>query len=96
MALTRDQAVAALRTVQDPELLKDLVTLGLIKEIHIDAGHARVVVDVPAPTAAKKEKIEADVKSALRRAGAESVEVILVPTRGPTPASPSAPARCPK
>ncbi len=79
MALTRDQVVAALRTVQDPELLKDLVALGLVKEIHVEASHARVVIEVPGLSAPKKEKLDADVKSALRRAGAESAEVILVP-----------------
>jgi ATP-binding protein involved in chromosome partitioning len=97
MALTRDQVVSALRTVQDPELLKDLVTLGMIKEIHVEASHARVVVEVAMPTPAKKEKIEADVKSALRRAGAESVEVILVPVRGPgQPGSPGMPGGQPQ
>jgi len=84
MALTRDQVVAALRTVQDPDLLKDLVTLGSVKEIHVEASHARVVVEVPLPSPARNEKIDADVKAALGRAGAQSVEVVLIPgARGP-------------
>jgi len=89
MSLARDQVVAALQTVQDPDLLKDLVTLGMIKEIHVEASHARVVVEVALPNPAKMEKIEADVKSALRRGGAQSAEVIVLPgARGPGQSGP--------
>ena len=35
MALTRDQVIAALRTVQDPELFKDIVTLGMVKDVQV-------------------------------------------------------------
>src|SRR5437016_505082 len=90
MALTRDQVVGALRTVQEPESTRDIVTLGLVKEIHVEASHARVVVEVP--ISSKKEKLEADVQAALRRAGAQSAEVVLIPAgSGPGRAGPGAP-----
>ena len=33
MTLTREQAMAALRTVIDPELFKDIVTLNMVKDV---------------------------------------------------------------
>ena len=42
MALTHDQVIAALRTVQDPELFKDIVTLGMVKDVQVDGPRVRV------------------------------------------------------
>jgi ATP-binding protein involved in chromosome partitioning len=92
MALTRDQVVAALRTVNDPELHKDLVTLGMIKEVGVEAGHVRVAVEIPGPASARKDRVEAGIKDALRHAGAQSVQVVVVPgARGPGQAAPAGP-----
>src|SRR5258705_11355757 len=83
MALTNEQVIAALRTVQDPELFKDIVTLGMVKDVQVDGSRVRVRVELTTPACPLKERIEADVKGALRRAGAEAVEVELTAnTRG--------------
>ncbi len=84
MALQRDDVMAALRTVQDPELFKDIVTLGMVKDVQVDAGgRVKVRVELTTPACPMKEKVEADVKAAVMRAGAESVEVELTAsTRG--------------
>ena len=36
MTITKDQILDALRNVEDPDLKKDLVTLGMIQDINID------------------------------------------------------------
>ena len=36
MALDREQVMAALRTVKDPELFKDIVTLNMVKDVRVD------------------------------------------------------------
>ena len=38
MSVTQEQVLAVLRTVQDPDLHKDIVTLGFVKEVKIDAA----------------------------------------------------------
>ena len=48
--MTKDQILDALRHVQDPDLHKDLVTLGMIEEIQIEGNHVkfRLVLTTPA------------------------------------------------
>ncbi|MCM2278259.1 MAG: Mrp/NBP35 family ATP-binding protein [Oligoflexia bacterium] len=63
---TSEAVLQALRGVQDPDLRKDLVTLGMIKDLEIGADGAvslRVVLTTPA--CPLKAKIEADVKAAV-------------------------------
>jgi ATP-binding protein involved in chromosome partitioning len=84
MPLENDQVLAALRTVQDPELFKDIVTLGMVKDIKIDGATVRVKVELTTPACPLKEVIEREVKTALKKIGAENVEVELTAnTRGP-------------
>src|SRR3954464_2518245 len=84
MALTREQALAALRTVQDPELFKDIVTLNMVKDVKVEGSLVKVHVELTTPACPLKETIKRDVKNALRAAGAESVELELsANTRGP-------------
>ena len=83
MALDRELVMAALRTVQDPELFKDIVTLGMVKDVQIDGDNVRVRVELTTPACPKKEQIETAVKNALFRAGARGAEVELTAnTRG--------------
>lgn len=84
MALTQDELIKALRTVQDPELHKDIVTLGMVKDVQISGHHVKVRVELTTPGCPLKEVIERDVTQALRAAGAERVQVELTAqVRGP-------------
>src|SRR5580765_7423729 len=84
MALTSDQVIAALRTVQDPELFKDIVSLGMVKDIKVDNDAVRVRVELTTPGCPLKEVIERDVTAALEKIGATKVEVELTAqVRGP-------------
>jgi ATP-binding protein involved in chromosome partitioning len=88
MPLQREQVINALRTVQEPELFKDIITLNLLKDFEIDDTVVRLKIELPTPTAAGKESVERDVKAALTKAGASRVEVSC---KGPT-----APAGAPR
>ncbi len=69
---------AALGRVMDPELGKDLVTLGMVKEISVEGGKASVTVELTTPACPLKSRIEADVKSAVKAIpGVEAVDVKL-------------------
>jgi ATP-binding protein involved in chromosome partitioning len=84
MVLARDAVMAALKTVQDPELFKDIVTLNMVKEIKIDGPNVEVTVELTTPACPLKDVIERDVTAALRKAGAEQVKLtITANTRGP-------------
>ena len=84
MALTREQVMAALRTVQDPELFKDIVTLNMVKEVRVDGSSVDVTVELTTPACPLKDVIERDVTAALKRIGAENVKLNLTAnTRGP-------------
>ena len=84
MGLTEDQVIAALRTVQDPELFKDIVSLGMVKGVQLDGSTVKVRVELTTPACPMKDVIERDVTNALRAIGAERVQVELTAqVRGP-------------
>jgi ATP-binding protein involved in chromosome partitioning len=84
MALTREQVIAALRTVQDPELFKDIVTLNMVKDVRVDGQNVDVTVELTTPACPLKEVIERDVTAALQRIGVQNVKLNLTAnTRGP-------------
>jgi ATP-binding protein involved in chromosome partitioning len=85
MPLTTEQVVAALRTVQDPELFKDIVTLNMVKDIRVDGSNVDVTVELTTPACPLKDVIEKDVTAALKKVGADQVRLnITANTRGPT------------
>jgi len=84
MALQREQVMAALRTVQDPELFKDIVTLNMVKDVRLDGDHVYINVELTTPACPLKETIQRDVEAALRKAGASQMTLeFTANTRGP-------------
>src|SRR4051812_25695081 len=84
MALQHEQVMAALRTVQDPELFRDIVSMGMVKDVKVDGSTVRVHIELTTPACPMKEAIERDVKAALIKIGAEQVEMnTTANTRGP-------------
>jgi ATP-binding protein involved in chromosome partitioning len=75
--LQREDVIAALRAVKDPELFKDIVTLNMVKDVRVDGPLVRVHVQLTTPNCPMKETIRRDVENAVRGAGAERVEVEL-------------------
>lgn len=64
-AVDRESIVAALSNVRDPELHRDIVSLGMVKDIEIDGGHVSLKVELTTPACPLKEEIETDVRAAL-------------------------------
>src|SRR3954468_536436 len=75
MSLTREDVTAALRTVNDPELFKDIVTLNMVKDVKGEGNDVSVQVELTTPACPMKDVIQRDVTAALRRAGADAVNV---------------------
>ncbi len=75
-AITEEQVLEQLRTVQDPELHRDIVTLKMVKGVTIDQGRVKVEVELTTPACPMKEQIQGDIEKALRRIpGVEQVEL---------------------
>jgi ATP-binding protein involved in chromosome partitioning len=65
MPITEEQVTNALRTVNDPDLHKDLVTLRMIKDIVIDGSNVAFTVELTTPACPLKDKIEGDCRVAV-------------------------------
>ena len=63
--LTEQDVLAALKGVKDPDIQRDLVDLGMIKDIRIGEGSVTLTVNLTTPACPLKAKIEADVRQAL-------------------------------
>jgi ATP-binding protein involved in chromosome partitioning len=64
-ALTERDVLEALKGVKDPDLHRDLVDLGMIKDIRIGEADVTLTVNLTTPACPLKAKIEADVREAL-------------------------------
>ncbi len=66
----------ALRSVQDPELHRDIVSLGMVRDLSVDGGEVRFQLELTTPACPLKDQIDADVRATLARVpGVESVEI---------------------
>jgi ATP-binding protein involved in chromosome partitioning len=63
--LTEQRILEALRNVQDPELHRDIVSLGMVKDLAVDHGHVKFTVELTTPACPLRETIEHDCKQAL-------------------------------
>ncbi|HXQ26896.1 MAG TPA: Mrp/NBP35 family ATP-binding protein [Candidatus Acidoferrales bacterium] len=64
---TEAAVMDALRGVMDPELHKDLVTLGMAKNIQVSGGNVSLLVTLTTPACPLRETIEKDVRAALAK-----------------------------
>ena len=71
-----DQVMAGLRTVEDPELHKDLVTLNMARDIEIDGGKVSLTVVLTTPACPLKDEIDRRVRAGLEHLDwVESIEI---------------------
>jgi ATP-binding protein involved in chromosome partitioning len=63
--LTEESVLEALRRVQDPELHRDIVSLGMVKNLAVDHGQVKFTVELTTPACPLRETIEHDCKQAL-------------------------------
>ncbi|MCC6148415.1 MAG: Mrp/NBP35 family ATP-binding protein [Anaerolineaceae bacterium] len=63
--LTTQDILKALGTVQEPELHKDLVTLNMIQDVHIDADTVKFTIVLTTPACPMRKKIETEARQAV-------------------------------
>ncbi|MBM3779005.1 MAG: Mrp/NBP35 family ATP-binding protein [Acidimicrobiia bacterium] len=55
--LDREAVLAALRAVEDPDLHKDIVSLGFVKDVRIDEGRVAVTIELTTPACPVKDQM---------------------------------------
>src|SRR5258706_7972700 len=63
MPLTSEDILGALRQVIDPDLHRDLVTLGMIEGLEVEGGVVSFTLVLTTSACPLKEQIEADVRA---------------------------------
>ena len=74
-SLTEEAILDALRTVQEPELGRDIVTLQMVKSIEIDGSHVAFTIELTTPACPLKDEIEANARQVLAPLGATDVDI---------------------
>lgn len=73
--ITNDLVLNALRTVIEPDLKRDLVTLNMVRELKIDGDEVAFTVMLTTPACPLKGVMERDARAALKKVGVEKVAV---------------------
>jgi metal-sulfur cluster biosynthetic enzyme len=77
--VTRDDVIEALRQVEDPELGMDIVDLGLLYDVEVDAANVKVTHSLTSMGCPVGPMIQEDIQNvASALPGVDNVEVELV------------------
>jgi len=74
-ALDRDAVLNALRTVIDPDLRRDIVALGFVKDLTLDDGRAAFTIELTTPACPVKDQMRDQAVAAVRALGIATVDV---------------------
>src|ERR671914_2167058 len=70
---TVDQVLSSLRKVVDPELHKDIVSMGMIKDLSITDGNVSFTLELTTPACPFNDDIERDVRAAMSDIGIQNL-----------------------
>lgn len=74
--ITKEKAIDILKTVMDPELHKDLVSLNMIQDLEVTDGNVKFTIILTTPACPLKNKIETDAREAFKGIdGVKNVEI---------------------
>src|SRR5688572_2167355 len=74
----RDAVLNALRAVVDPDIRRDIVTLGFVKDLSIDSGRVAFTIELTTPACPVKEQLREQATNAVRAvSGVSQVDVQL-------------------
>ena len=88
---TQNQILGALSTVNDPDLHRDLVSLGMIKDIIITDSSVAFTVVLTTPACPLKEKIRKDCMDAVKKITSSDLQININITSSVTSARQSGP-----
>ncbi|HEY9387594.1 MAG TPA: Mrp/NBP35 family ATP-binding protein [Nitrososphaeraceae archaeon] len=73
--VTVDQVLSSLKKVVDPELHKDIVSMGMIKDLTINDGKVAFTLELTTPACPFNSDIEQDVRNAMATIGVKDLEL---------------------
>jgi ATP-binding protein involved in chromosome partitioning len=74
-SLTHDAVIEAMRTVQEPELGRDLIALDMVKNVVIDGSALSMTIELTTPACPLKDEIERTTNAALGAIGVTKVDI---------------------
>lgn len=78
MSLTHEAVLAALSVVQDPDLHRDIVSLGFVKNLTIEAGTVAFDLELTTPACPVKDLLKEQCEEAVRALpGVTNVKIVL-------------------
>jgi ATP-binding protein involved in chromosome partitioning len=76
MQVEQTSVLEALKVVRDPDLNRDIVGLGFIKDLQIDGGHVRFTIELTTPACPVKDQMRDQARAAVMAVpGVASVDV---------------------
>ena len=90
MAVTTEQVLNALRSVQDPDLKRDIVSLGFVKGLTVDGGRVAFTIELTTPACPVRDLLKEQAREAVAALpGVTEVQVALTAqVRSALPAQP--------
>ncbi len=76
VTISKEKAIEILRTVMDPELNKDLVSLNMIQDLEVNDGVVKFTIQLTTPACPLRSRIEADARKAFE--GVEGVREVII------------------
>jgi ATP-binding protein involved in chromosome partitioning len=73
--VTVDQVLSSLRKVVDPELHKDIVSMGMVKDLAITDGKVSFTLELTTPACPFNSDIEQDVRAAIAGIGVQNLDL---------------------
>src|SRR6187551_1450985 len=73
--VTVDKVISALKTVKDPELHKDIVSMGMIKDITISEDKLAFTLELTTPACPFNSEIEQDVRNTVSNLGIKDLDL---------------------
>lgn len=89
--ITEQEVLAALSTVNDPDLKKDLVTLNMIRQVSATAEAIQFTVVLTTPACPLKEIIRRDCEAAVRKVAGTAIPIRIEMTSSVTTSRSTAP-----
>ncbi|HZR22122.1 MAG TPA: Mrp/NBP35 family ATP-binding protein [Vicinamibacterales bacterium] len=78
MQVEQARVLDALKVVRDPDLNRDIVSLGFIKELKIDGGHVAFTIELTTPACPVKDQMRDQARAAVMQIpGVSAVDVAL-------------------
>ncbi|HYP42495.1 MAG TPA: Mrp/NBP35 family ATP-binding protein [Candidatus Nitrosocosmicus sp.] len=73
--VTVDQVITALKSVKDPEIHKDIVSMGMIKDISINDDKLAFTLELTTPACPFNSEIEQDVRNSISTLGIKNLDL---------------------